>query len=177
MVVLEEERPTAPASYLTDAFWLWFGGSRAVDAAGQPLVLYHGTSRRFVVFSEVRTGENFPAADGAFFFTPSKAFAEQMADFVAENDEADDRGDATVMMVYLSLKNPLIRDLAGKNVDIDLEIQDAKANGHDGLILFNALDGMPSWPETQYIVFRPEQIKSATSNRGTFDPRDPDITH
>src|SRR5690606_31070819 len=28
---------------------------------------------------------------------------------------------------------------------------------------------------TQYVAFRPEQIKSATGNRGTFDPNDPSI--
>ena len=27
-----------------------------------------------------------------------------------------------------------------------------------------------------YMVFEPEQIKSATGNRGTFDPSNPDIT-
>ena len=27
------------------------------------------------------------------------------------------------------------------------------------------------------VAFRPEQIKSATGNRGTFDPSDPNITH
>jgi hypothetical protein len=29
--------------------------------------------------------------------------------------------------------------------------------------------------EPEYIVFEPTQIKSATGNRGTFDPADPDI--
>lgn len=30
---------------------------------------------------------------------------------------------------------------------------------------------------THYIAFAPEQIKSATGNRGTWDPNDPNITH
>lgn len=31
-------------------FWRWFGDSRLVDADGRPLVLYHGTRRKFDSF-------------------------------------------------------------------------------------------------------------------------------
>lgn len=41
---------------------------------------------------------------------------------------------------------------------------------YDGFIFDDAENG-----GTTYIVFRPEQIKSATGNRGTFDPNDPNI--
>src|SRR5690606_23907418 len=42
--------------------------------------------------------------------------------------------------------------------------------GYDGVVYQNAFEGGESW-----IAFRPEQIKSATGNRGTFDPNDPNI--
>ncbi|MBK9496979.1 MAG: hypothetical protein IPO08_21210 [Xanthomonadales bacterium] len=33
-------------------FCAWFGGSKAVDALGRPLVVYHGTSNDFTAFSD-----------------------------------------------------------------------------------------------------------------------------
>lgn len=50
----------------------------------------------------------------------------------------------------------------------------------DGAIIYDVIDmGSRSREEVAsnlYIAFRPEQIKSATQNRGTFDPRNPDIS-
>lgn len=49
------------------------------------------------------------------------------------------------------------------------EITEAiKAHGHDGIV--QSLSG------DEVVVFEPNQIKSATDNRGTFDPGNPDIT-
>jgi DNA topoisomerase I len=48
-----------------------------------------------------------------------------------------------------------------------------KRGGYDGVY------GHPSIGHSgdiEYVVFYPTQIKSATGNRGTFDPKDPDIT-
>lgn len=45
----------------------------------------------------------------------------------------------------------------------------AQERGHDGLIAV-----LGKW--TEYIAFEPNQIKSSTNNRGTFDPKNPDIT-
>lgn len=44
--------------------------------------------------------------------------------------------------------------------------------GYDSVIYENKVEG-----GTSVIVFSPTQIKSATGNRGTFDPDDPDIRH
>lgn len=43
------EEPITPVSE-TPAFRRWFGGSMVVDDAGEPLVVYHGTSRDFDAF-------------------------------------------------------------------------------------------------------------------------------
>lgn len=72
---------------------------------------------------------------------------------------------------------------------INQAIADAKKNGHDGVIIHNIRDskrvpteieqqigpGMHE-PATHYIVFHPNQIKSATHNVGSYSPQDPDIT-
>jgi len=42
--------------------------------------------------------------------------------------------------------------------------------GHDGAIYKNEVEG-----GTGYIAFDPKQIKSAIGNRGTFDPKNPNI--
>ena len=85
----------------------------------------------------------------------------------------DDVG--AIYPVYLSLQNPLIHDFGGKSyreVSYNKLAIQAKKNGHDGLILRNTAD--PS-PADIYVAFRPEQIKSATGNRGTFDGTNADI--
>jgi hypothetical protein len=50
----------------------------------------------------------------------------------------------------------------------------------DGVIIEDVQDSGghgDSWPDTDYIVFDPEQIKSATHNVGTFDPRHESILY
>jgi len=55
----------------------------------------------------------------------------------------------------------------------------AKKAGHDGIIIHNVKDNYNNTAKTKphniYAVFSPEQIKSATNNRGTFDGTNPDI--
>jgi hypothetical protein len=53
--------------------------------------------------------------------------------------------------------------------ELRLELQKM---GHDGIIVESATS-----PGREYIVFDPEQIKSALGNRGTYDPSNPDIRH
>jgi hypothetical protein len=48
-----------------------------------------------------------------------------------------------------------------------------KSKGFDGIVYENAIEDKGS---DSYIVFDPTQIKSATGNRGTFDPNDPRIS-
>ena len=52
--------------------------------------------------------------------------------------------------------------------------------GYDGAIVRNVIDNASpatNYPATVYFVLKPEQIKSATGNRGTFDPSDANILH
>lgn len=143
-----------PAQTDTPAFRRWFGDSKVVDADGKPLVVYHGSSSARTKFAKGfgdDRGENlFPQA---FFFSPDRDIAQTYGDEVTD--------------AFLRLENPFI---ARTKSDFDkLETDDAEADlraaGHDGAILYIHPDGPP-----EYVVFDPSQIKSATGNRGTFDP-------
>jgi len=85
-----------------------------------------------------------------------------------------------VLAVYLSLKNPMIveqQNASFRDQTYDDLLKEAKRKRHDGLIIRNTDDAPFGGvaPQTIYVAFRPEQIKSAYGNRGTFDPADPDI--
>jgi len=53
----------------------------------------------------------------------------------------------------------------------------AREHGYDGITYRNVVEKV-DWEKggSAYIAFDPTQIKSATGNRGTFDPNDPNIT-
>jgi hypothetical protein len=143
--------------------------SKVVNAAGRPLVVYHGTREDFSKFSIELAGENAGSDWGdGFYFTDKPDAAAGYADGEGGN----------VMPVYLNIRNP-----ATNEVMLSPEVQDAlddgmgfttvqeklEGMGHDGIVFDHKGVGR------EFIVFRPEQIKSAIGNRGTFDPEDPDI--
>ena len=129
----------------TPAFQRWFGDSKVVDADGKPLVVYHGTSKAFTRFDGGKT------MDGAFWFTSDRG--------AIDRGEVGASGSGAVMSVYLSAKK-----LAGWDEYEAKTTDQLIAEGYDGVKLDN-----------DYIVFEPTQIKSATGNRGTYDPADPSI--
>lgn len=75
------------------------------------------------------------------------------------------RKDTFVISAFLSLQNPLI--LEGL-IPRGTEFEFARLHGHDGIIARDVLDG-DSYGDV-YVAFSPFQIKSATMNRGTYDP-------
>ena len=60
-------------------------------------------------------------------------------------------------------------------------VQQLKDKGYDGIKSFESVESgvfgsdKPGASTETYVPFEPEQIKSATGNRGTFDPGNPDI--
>jgi hypothetical protein len=87
----------------------------------------------------------------------------------------------SVMPVYVRLNNPMVVDFAGKayrEKSYAAVIAEAKAAGHDGVILRNTFDeGFSKGGDdvtNVYVSFEPTQIKSKF-NRGTFDPNDPRV--
>src|SRR5690606_29153492 len=77
----------------------------------------------------------------------------------------------------LSLQNPLVVRGHPYNIaDIARVIREARAKGHDGVIYRPERAADQLIPTGNiFIAFRPEQIKSAIGNRGTFDPTDPSV--
>ncbi|MBA3622929.1 MAG: PLxRFG domain-containing protein [Methylibium sp.] len=174
------------------AFKRWFGQSKVVDAHGKPLVVYHGTNHDVSAFNPKMIGDNFAADARGFFFTTDP----KMASEYAENDTVgvNKRDGANVMPAYVSLQKPLIVDDAflrkegmapiGKDEDtisfwdnyqgLILEwVDERKA---DGVILVdNSYKPTGGEPTRLVVAFKPKQIKSATGNRGTFDPDNANI--
>ena len=89
----------------------------------------------------------------------------------------------SIMPVYLRIESPLEYDMKGKHPHDDpsgglaVLIEKAQDSGNDGLVIHNMQDDPEGSDElsTHYIVFDPKQIKSATGNKGTFDPDSDDI--
>lgn len=228
------------------AFKNWFRQSKAVDASGQPLRVYHGTDQVFDTFDPTQTTNTGNRIHDEIYFTDDPAsaseysrrlskdpefqrlFAEkelaqgdwtqlaeevnsggkgteigggwgklrtspeldaayvkwqarlkELEDYMASDASANEG--ANVLPAYLSMQNPLEIDARGESwseVNSDA-VQQARRSGADGVIIRNVLDHanpQRKTPMNVYIVFRPQQIKSASGNRGTFDPESPKIT-
>lgn len=193
-------REVAPAveRAAPDAFASWFGNSKVVDEAGKPLVVYHGTNQNFDTFGDHAIGSGIDSGKlgRGFYFSadPNIASSYAMLGRARTRDDA-----ANVMPVHLAMHNPLTipadkTDLFTKLRTISeqhgvmlnpVENETNRPNpewsaafrkaledaGHDGVILDFGRG------RSEYTAFRPEQIKSATGNRGTYDPQDPNIGH
>lgn len=97
---------------------------------------------------------------------------------------------SNILPVYLSIKKPLrmpdvgnwgsakaVREALPWSSDartIGQVLDEMSARGYDGIVYANRVEN-PVMKTDSYIAFRPEQIKSAIGNRGTFDPANPDI--
>ena len=131
-----------------------------VNADGTPKVVYHGTNAEFTVFH---------SSNGTYWFSESMDYAEAMA---------EERGGNEIMEAFLDIKEPYYAKLSpGKFSDPNSEaqiIREAKAGGYDGVVI-EADTTNELLKDTFYVVFSPNQIKSATQNIGTFDKGNPDI--
>lgn len=138
----------------TPAFKKWFAGSKVVDAAGAPQVLYHGTKHAFTEFnheeSAANAGGRFGGIEGGFWFTSNEI-------------DAGNYGSKTIP-AYLRVLNPL-RMSYEEWSRTPRGVASIMAQGYDGIMVV----------DHGVMVFEPGQIKSALGNRGTFDPTNPDI--
>ena len=154
----------------TQQFKRWFGdwennpkrASKVVNEDGTPKVVYHGTNNDFTIFK---------SDDDTYWFSESYDDAEAMA---------EERGRSNVMEMYLDIKKPYTVVLSeAQFADPEYEkpiIEKARAKGCDGVILKCDTDSEYA-ADTFYIVFNPNQIKSATDNIGTFDKKNPDVRY
>lgn len=175
----------------TPEFKRWFGDSKVVDSSGRPLVVYHGTpDGRFLeqdgVFKSQKERYGQGSALGVHWFASdqraSRTYMDPKRAFDYQNAEP------AMVPAYLRMTNPLVIDAGGqkwrdaqkhgKTGDVIRQAQDA---GHDGIIIRNVRDDYQTGvvkgdkPTDTYAVFDSAQIKSATGNKGTFDPNNPSI--
>lgn len=190
--VAEAKRLWAEMGTESPYFKRWFDDSKVVNEDGSPLIVYHGgldVVEGPGVFKPSKRG----ALGAGTYFTPSK----ERAAMYAGEFKATGGG---VTPVYLDMKNPLILDGRGhpvaegfeklgmdpeKALDLVDRLEEqhgyigtelkrmAQRQGYDGIIQYAPHHGGNI---SELVVFDPKQIKSATSNVGTFDPADRNIT-
>lgn len=152
-------------------FYNWFINSKVVDEQGRPLVVYHGTGKRFSVFNNIKSG---------LFFTSNK----DVASGYARPDRLE------IMPAYLKITSPLLVNANGKKWDTAFvggapvweAVNQAKVDGKsDGVVFKNIKDPGGFADPTQmdeiaddYIAFYPSQIKSV-DNSGDFSTETDDI--
>lgn len=182
-----------PAQYRqvrTPEFKAWFGdwekepanASRIVDENGEPRVVYHG-SRAAGTFRIFESNER-----GLIWAGSERDTAESYAGAAGDvSVTAPKRG---IVPVFLNIRQPMIEDAEGaryyERPDVEGEAwtdwigMEAKRQGYDGAIIRNViddggeLDGELATPGDDFVVFRPEQLKSAIENTGAFGPNEPD---
>lgn len=142
----------------TQNFEKWFGNSKVVDKNGNPLVVYHGTTADIKIFDKSKQD----VRDAGFYFGSQKE-----ANLYAYTE----KGGGNVLPVYLKIKNPKIY----YNRDVKLtpeHIEELKKQGFDGVVRDFA-NGPDAWrygedATPEYVVFEPNQIKSAIGNNGEY---------
>ena len=164
----------------TPEFKKWFGKSFVVDKDGNPLVVYHGTSKEFNTFN-FSAGINAPVRNAVYFSNDpnvSNLFA-----------NAGYNGSGQVMPVYLKIECPLIIDAEGEHaIRLTSLVDNEMAKGckvkekgitytreYDGVIIINVKEFFQDYTSTTYAVFKPTQVKSATGNSGAFSIHESDI--
>lgn len=107
---------------------------------------------------------------------------DRMENAQAKADDLDIGGaalGANVKAAHLRLTNPIDFDASGMSWEhvMPTVVSKAKELGRDGAIVRNVIDTATGEPikSNVYIVFRPENVKSATGNRGTYSPKSADI--
>jgi hypothetical protein len=155
------------------SFKQWFGDSKVVDEAGQPLRLYHGTAAEedFVEFSLEKFGRSDAGARGRGLYFTTKA---DEAGRIAEDRAISSDAGARVMPVYVRARNPAIWNEELQTIRREMTAADftnhLESRGFDS-VMYRRPDGSAEW-----VAFRPEQIKSATGNSGRFDARSSSLT-
>nr|MBL0731269.1 PLxRFG domain-containing protein [Desulfobacterales bacterium] len=142
----------------TPRFKKWFGDSKVIDGNGEPLVVYHGTGKKFNIFRSHKINKR------GFYFTNKQTLASMFANVAEEGGQ--------VYPVFLRIKNSLnlfYGDVRAGKLSTKQE-KEYKEQGYDGIS--SQID--KNKKVFEYIAFNPNQIKSIY-NVGSFDPASEDI--
>lgn len=160
----------------TPSFKKWFGdwegdaanASKIVDANGEPLVVYHGSKKKFTIFDRDKQNNGWLAR--GFYFTPDKQLAKDFG--------------RSVTAAFLDVKKPFnVKGVAPSDFYTEVlkryNINNADAPSDLTPILEqNGVDGvfMKHWDIGEiYTAINPNKIKSATGNSGAFSTDDNNI--
>jgi N12 class adenine-specific DNA methylase len=147
----------------TPAFKKWFGDSKAVDADGKPLVVYHGT-RSDIQAIDVGKSERL----AGFWMTTDPKLANIYAAEGLVNPSSY-RAGANVMPLYVRIEKPYMYDERKK--PMYMAWQEYQEGDYDGFIE----TGADTKGFTTLNVKSGDQVKSAIGNNGDFDAANPDI--
>lgn len=177
-------RPIHPCAGAVANFWRMFGGSKALDEQGRPVLWYHATDAEEDFTEFART------EDIGFHF----GSLQQANTAAARTQEGSER----IIPVYLVMRSPLrlpdlhtwspssvvqtlrrlgvLSDEVADEALMDVvgleQVRDwLDAAGYDSIVYRNETEG----DGDSVIVFRPEQIKSALGNDGLFDAASPSM--
>jgi hypothetical protein len=137
----------------------WFGESKVTNEDGSPLRVYHGAKADFSVFEPSRGGEY----GSGIYFSDNPDTASMFGGW------SRGEGGERLIPAYLRMENPLITE--SRDIPRGAGVKRLRAQGYDGII------GIGPTGQKQYVVFESTQVKSAIGNRGTFDPKNPDIRY
>ena len=152
----------------TPAFKKWFGdwendpdnASKVVDKNGEPMPLSHTTKDEFTEFKKEFIGARWNYFGKGFYFALRKSNPKEFGN--------------VEMKVFIKSQNPYYADMSERHNTNTDKLQD---EGYDSVIVGNTFDDKAKYRGygSEYVVFEPTQIKSATDNAGTFDPSNNDI--
>ena len=137
-------QPIAHTEEALKNFWNWFNGSKVVDSQGRPLVVYHGTNKKFKKIN-LKKG-----AQSIFWFTSDKS--------AVESGNVGAAGHGVIMELYVNIKNPA----NWKQYD-QLMLDELKSRGFDGALLPDSDGSM-----TGFILNSHAQVKAVSGNKGTY---------
>lgn len=176
-----------PQHHDTEEFLRWFGNSRIRDDDGAPLVCYHATAQDF---SKFKVGGMDPTISGhAIWVTPHK---ENQAAAHNISTLSGYKTGTRVIPLYVRMQKPLYiddkislewaREVFAKGSKefphlmpkewVDEVTRDGE---YDGIIFDGEALGWGAG-SIEYVVFNPNQLKSALANNGEYSLGDEDIT-
>lgn len=141
-------------------------------------------ARKLIEYEEM--GADFDEVLEAFGFNPKDSESYKRGhDYIMSLDNRTANFTPNLYAVFLNIKNPVLIDLKGNQIDTLNKEQKEKINNSEGSIIFNVDEATArfrgekvirgAYTGTDYIAFNSNQIKSATDNTGEFSRDSDDV--
>jgi hypothetical protein len=183
--VLEDFTGITPKQIDTPQFKKWFGNSKITNENGTPKVLYHITPSDFDTFipGGIPDEKGYLSSGKAIWLSPNKE-SQPASHNISGKAVGRYREGVNVMPLYVRMERPLLLDdretadwarevFANGSREFPLllnekTIQEVKDGGYDGIIWTSPYSPSKGVEDYEYVVFDPNQVKSAIGNKGTF---------